>query len=159
MRGCHSCEYAKGIAAGRYKLVDFKHTPCAGCEVCPEEFSIEYDDNRVSEELYARRDGRYERREESGEPEDCYPISVLAGFVKGLLALPAPVRESVALRFAGLKYREIAERLGVTTACAEDRVSRALRLWPQLQELFPVKVAKYKKRHRMSFPTRKKRLD
>ncbi len=156
MNGCHSCEYAKGIAAGRYRRVDFKHTPCNGCDVCSDEHVIEYNDNWVSEKLYKQRDERYERREESEGPEDMYPVSVMADFVKALLALPAPVRESVAMRFAGLKYREIGERLGVTTACAEKRLFNALRLWPQLQELFPAKVAKYKKRHRKFFPMRKK---
>ncbi len=152
MKGCHSCEHAAAVAAGRYKFFNFKDTPCAGCEVCPDEHVIAYDDNWVSKELYARRDERYERREVPGKPEACFPISVMAEFVRGLLSLPAPMRESVAMRYAGMKYREIGERLGVTTACVESRVSRALRLWPQLQDLFPAKVSKYEKRHRVLFP-------
>jgi hypothetical protein len=66
----------------------------------------------------------------------------LAGFVEGLLKLPPALRDVVAMRYAGMKYARIAEVQGVTMACVEKRHRLAMKQWPVLRELFPVKASK-----------------
>jgi DNA-directed RNA polymerase specialized sigma24 family protein len=66
--------------------------------------------------------------------------------LKGLLLLPAGERDTVAMRYAGMKYRDIAEAQGVTMSCVEKRHRSAMRRWPVLRELFPLKACKQKRR-------------
>ncbi len=73
-------------------------------------------------------------------------MDVMQEFVKGLLSLPKNLRDVVAMRYSGLKYREIAEIQGVTMACAEKRHRRAMERWVPLRQFFAEKVAKQQTR-------------
>ena len=55
-------------------------------------------------------------------------------------------RDVVCLRFIGLTYPEIAVKQGITSAGAEARHERAMRLFPELRELFILKTARHNKR-------------
>ena len=70
------------------------------------------------------------------------PVSVLAEFVRQLMALPQDVRDVVCMRVLGLTYREIARRQGLTTAGAEARHERGMNLFPPLRQMFARKTAK-----------------
>jgi hypothetical protein len=74
------------------------------------------------------------------------PVEIMSDFVNGMMSLPAELRDVVGWRFQGLQYKEIAERQGTTTQCAEMRHKRALKSWPALQSLFPLKTAKRRRR-------------
>jgi DNA-directed RNA polymerase specialized sigma24 family protein len=84
--------------------------------------------------------------EEYEEEEPRLPLSVMSEAVARLMALAPKTRDVVCWRFAGMRYREIARRMGVTVAAAELRHRRALVQWPALRELFAEKAAKQSRR-------------
>ena len=135
MRGCHSCEHAAGIAEGKYAGAAWEDVPCSTCDVMSGMgFSIEFDELRPAGEAVGDED--------SSGGEDRLPVDVMREIVVGLLKLKPELRDVVAWRFAGIRYKDIALALGVTLGCAEKRHRRALELWPALRALFPRKVAK-----------------
>jgi DNA-directed RNA polymerase specialized sigma24 family protein len=97
---------------------------------------IEYDDDReIKEEGY--KDGKPE------VAEPLMPASVLADALRLFLSLPRDALDVLHMRYGGLPYREIAEKLGVGTAAAvEVRHKRALAKIPALRALFPEKIGK-----------------
>jgi DNA-directed RNA polymerase specialized sigma24 family protein len=74
------------------------------------------------------------------------PVGVMEELVARLLSLPQELRDVVCWRFTGLTYPEIARVQRITTAGAEARHERAMRLFPELRELFIVKTARQKMR-------------
>jgi len=157
LTGCHKCEHAAAIAAGKYEGKAWEELPCSACDVmsgCG--FAVEFDETRASEtsafpgptaDMSSRCPAGDER-----EPEDRLPVSVMREIVIGLLKLKPELRDVVAWRFAGIRYSDIALAQGVTEACAEKRHRRAMELWPALRALFPRKVAKQgmRKKHERS---------
>ena len=137
MKGCHDCAVADEIAEGRYENAAWDEVPCSTCKVADRTgFSMEYDDDRETA-------GQDAGEDTSGQ---LVPVGVLAGFVEGFLKLPPPLRDVVAMRYAGMKYARIAEVQGVTMACVEKRHRQAMKLWPELRELFPMKASKQLRR-------------
>jgi DNA-directed RNA polymerase specialized sigma24 family protein len=86
--------------------------------------------------------------EESDVKEDELPVSVLTDLLVRLMALPSELRDIVCWRFVGLTYPEIGKKHRVTSAGAEARHRRAMRMFPELRELFIVKTAKRKMRRK-----------
>ncbi len=84
--------------------------------------------------------------EEVEAAEAKMPVSVMTTALAMLMALDARTRDVLCQRFLGARYREIAEAQGVTMAAVELQHKRALKKWPALQALFPVKVAKQAQR-------------
>lgn len=82
------------------------------------------------------------------EGVDMMPVDVLAEFAGRLLELPQDVRDVVCMRFIGLSYREIGRRQGLTTAGAEARHERGMRLFPPLRALFTRKMVKRRLRRK-----------
>jgi hypothetical protein len=142
MTGCHSCETADLIAAGRYKHIPWEEVPCATCATMTGmSHAIEYDDERIptdeAEEIY--------HKPEDEEPE-FVSLDVMIDAMVAFLSLRPDVRDVIAWRLAGLKYPDIASLQGVTTACVEKRHRTAMLSWPALQALFPRKIAKQRMR-------------
>jgi hypothetical protein len=137
MKGCHDCKVTEDIAAGVYENAAWDETPCATCEVMSGvSRAMEYDDGRVPAE-----DGD-QIADDSPQTGEVLPVEVMRQMVVGLLRLAPELRDVVALRFSGMKYREIAQMQGVTMACVEKRHRLAMKQWPVLRELFPVKASK-----------------
>jgi hypothetical protein len=74
------------------------------------------------------------------------PVTVLADALAGLLVLPPQTLQLIQRRLRGMRYSQIAESEGVTTAAVEKRLARAMKAWPALEGLFCVKAAKYVRR-------------
>lgn len=62
------------------------------------------------------------------------------------MALPQELRDVVCWWFVGLSYPWIARKQGITTAGAEARHERAMRLFPELRQLFFLKTSRQKMR-------------
>ena len=140
IKGCHSCQFSSAVHAGAYANTEWKDLPCAKCDV--ERGlggAVEYNDELCP--AVAPDTG-------SDSGGECLPLDVMRQVVTGLLTLSPELRDTVAWRFAGLKYGDIALAQGVTMACAEKRHRRAMQLWPELKALFPDKVARRKRRRR-----------
>ncbi len=117
--------------------VAYEQTPCAKCEMKESvPSSMEFDPERDAGEVSSGRPGA----------EELIPVEVLRSLVVGLLELPPELRDVVCWRFAGMQYKEIAEIQGVTMAAAEARHRRAMRIWPELERMFPEKVVKHRRR-------------
>ena len=156
---CHRCVNQAAVKAGRYRGVAFEMTPCGCCELRERvRFEVPYkedgglrDDEPHDEQSFVRR-GQVDWSsyatvdvpfaEEYEEAEPVLPLAVMGEAVARLMALAPKTRDVVCWRFAGMRYREIARRLGVTMAAAELRHRRALVQWPALRALFAEKAAK-----------------
>jgi hypothetical protein len=145
---CHKCEHREELADGKYAGIPFRRTPCARCE-------LKQDSTRTMEVDPERP--VYVPGGETGMPMPCptedeaaaepeLPMSVMEELVARLLTLPGELRDVVCWRFAGMEYQEIAKRQRITTAGAEARHRRAMRMFPELRELFVVKTARMKMR-------------
>ena len=139
MTGCHDCPVAEAIAKGEYANTAWAEIPCSTCNVADGGYAIEYDDSRPG-----AADSSAGQLEE--ETSTMLPLDVMTEVLKGLLLLPPEQRDTVAMRYSGMRYPEIAARLGVSTACVEKRHRTAMKRWPMLRELFPLKAAKQKTR-------------
>jgi hypothetical protein len=143
---CHRCKERAAVAAGKFKGVAFEQTPCGQCEL--RECSIgtlAFDDEMASDEP----DAVLSPYPDEHEAEQMLPVSVMTSALAVLLALDAPTRDALCKRHLGARYREIAQEQGVTLAAVEMRHKRALQRWPELQALFPAKVAKQARRKRV----------
>ncbi len=141
MNACHNCPYAEAVARGDYADASWEAAPCSTC-VANESSGLvlEYDDDR-----WDKREAegyRGEHVDTSDPTAAMLPVDVMQELVAGLLRLKPELRDVVSWRYAGMSYREIAERQGVTSAAAEKRHRQALDEWPALKALFPNKVAK-----------------
>jgi hypothetical protein len=147
---CSKCRWAIKIANGECTEIPWEQTPCARCHLVESSAGvIEYDDDReIKEEGY-----------KGGAPEVADPLmpaSVLADALRLFLALPRDALDVLHLRFGGLPYREIAEKLGVGVAAVEVRHKRALEKVPALKALFPKKIGKQAARIRSAADKAKK---
>jgi len=148
MNGCHKCPHAADVAAGKYSGVPWEETPCAACAL--REYSVgtlPFDEERPAaggrEQSEACGTVAWSCTVAEGEEADpLLPLSVLAEFVRGLMQMTPATRDTVCLRYQGLKYREIAARQGGTVSAAETRHWRAMTRWPELKALFALKAAK-----------------
>ena len=153
---CHLCKHREDVAAGRYAQVTFEETPCAKCKLKPEDFfAIDFNDELS--ELAQATSGQVEHglvedvhfpEELDAEVERRVPVSVLWDLVVTLLALPPRTRDVICWRYAGYRYRDIAQAQHVTTTAVELRHRRALKRYPLLRCLFPSKAEKQRKRKR-----------
>ena len=149
---CHRCEHRAEIDAGKYAETPFLETPCAKCEL--REVSIRTMEVDVERPVYVpgRGDGveptceMVPFPEEEEAAEAILPVDVIEEMVVRLLGLPQDVRDVVCWRFIGLTYPQIAKKQGITTAGAAARHARALRLFPELRQLFILKTARESKR-------------
>lgn len=147
---CGRCKWAIKVSEGSLINTPWEQTPCARCRLVESSAGvIEYDDDReVKEEGY-----------KFGEPEVADPLmpaSVLADALRLFLALPRDALDVLHMRYGGLPYREIAEKLGVGTAAVEVRHKRALAKIPALRALFPEKAGKQAARNRRAADKPKK---
>lgn len=149
---CHRCKYREAVAAGTYAGMPFRQTPCARCEL--REVSLLTMQVEVDRPVYVPGRGVETADKMAPFPEEVetvdgkLPVDVMAELVSRLLALPQEVRDVVCWRFVGMSYPEIARRQRITTAGAEVRHRRAMRLFPELRQLFARKIAKQKMRRR-----------
>jgi DNA-directed RNA polymerase specialized sigma24 family protein len=139
---CHSCTHSDAIQRGDYDSMPWKELPCATCKLAEDTFhSIPFDESRPPSCAVGIPSALVKP---SGSV--WLPADVLSDFVNRLLSLPLELRDVVSLRFQGLPYKEIALRQGTTIQCAEMRHKRAMKIWPELEALFPYKTAKRKRR-------------
>ena len=156
---CHRCQHREDVAAGKYVETPFEETPCAKCELLEVSMrTVAVDVERPVFVPGAERQGTSPRQAGCGISADAsvhdeastgdrrLPADVLEEFIVRFLALPPEVRDVVCWRFVGLGYREIAQRQGITPAGAELRHKRAMRMFPELRELFILKTARRKMR-------------
>ena len=151
MAVCTGCPHNADVQAGKYKELVWEKTPCARCELEEKAmFCIEYDEDRLT----AAEEGKpvASQVEEQDDAELLLPVSILTEVVNGLLSLSPEQRDVVCMRHAGMRYKEIAEKQGVTTAAAEVRHTRALKKWPALQAFFSGKSRKQTTRRRAGAP-------
>jgi len=153
---CHRCEHRAEVAAGAFAAKPFDETPCARCELKENsQHTIEFDEGRRDERVTNSVSGAHGLRDaaltglvsappDSGDVQ--LPLSVMHELVTTLLELPPIARDTLCWRFCGFKYGDIAAIQGVTVAAVEMRQRRVLRKYPALGALFPVKVAKQKRR-------------
>jgi hypothetical protein len=148
---CHKCEHREDVEAGKYARTPFGRTPCSKCELV--EVSTRTVEVDVSRPVF--RPGRdnpgmvYEvtsDEEESDMKQVRLPVGVMEEFVERLLKLPDELRDVVCWRFSGLTYPEIGRRQGITTAGAEARHRRAMRMFPELEDLFIAKTVQHRLR-------------
>jgi hypothetical protein len=149
---CHHCKHRAEIKAGKYATTRFRRTPCGKCEL--RENSIRTMEVDLDRPVYDPGKGGpsqpvYDRApfpEEADATEAKMPVGVMEELVARLLSLPRELRDVVCWRFTGLTYPEIARKQRITTAGAEVRHKRAMRLFPELRELFIAKMARKKMR-------------
>ena len=153
---CHRCKHREDMEAGKFAGMPFRKTPCATCEL--KEVSIrtmEVDPERPVFVPGRENDGTEPRRDvcellttaEEEDPGDKkLPLSVMEELVARLLTLPRELRDVVCWRFMGKEYQEIAREQRITTAGAEARHRRAMRMFPELKELFILKTSRMKMR-------------
>ena len=150
---CHRCEYHEAVEAGKYVGVPFELTPCSKCDL--QELSIRTIEFNVERPVDVQKSDGAENTqwqagagvhwdvpfpEEEEAAEATIPLNLIEEFITRLLGLPECVRDVVCLRFIGLTYPEIARKQEITTAGAESRHKRAMRLFPELRELFILKT-------------------
>ncbi len=161
---CHRCKHRAALAAGKYREVAFEQTPCARCELRiregyevpfledrePTDDDVDEGDPTVESKYranwrdYATMDRHFFDEPEEDEP--VMPVAVMREAIARLLMLDPKTRDVICMRYAGVRYHEIARRLGVTVAAAEVRHRRALERWAPLKALFPEKTAKQRRR-------------
>jgi hypothetical protein len=145
---CHRCPHREEVEAGKYAKTPFGRTPCAKCELRENSSrTMEFDEDRpaTGPDMVCEMNPF---AEESDVKEDKLPVSVLTDLLVRLMALPRELRDIVCWRFVGLTYPDIAKKQRVTGAGVEARHRRAMRMFPELRQLFIVKTAKRKMRKR-----------
>ena len=141
------------MEAGKYVGVPFELTPCSKCDL--RELSIRTIEFNVDRPVDVHKSGGFDDTqwqagagvhwdvpfpEEVEAEQATIPVDLIEEFITRLLGLPDEVRDVVCLRFIGLTYPEIARKQGITTAGAEARHKRGMRLFPELRELFILKT-------------------
>jgi len=143
---CHHCQHREAIERGRFVVAPFRQTPCARCVLGDVSIrTLDVDEGRPAF-VVGSEDGvesvEVAAPDPDGDTDGLMPVEVLAEFVGRLLELPQDVRDVVCMRFVGMSYRQIARRQGLTTAGAEARHERGMRLFPPLRALFVRKMVK-----------------
>lgn len=142
---CSSCAVRAEVEAGKYAGATWEATPCSRCVLKQgTSYSIAYNDNRLPkpEMEYAGADHTFT---EDGELS--LPISVMTTLTAGLLRMSPRARDVVCMRCQGWRYREIADKFGVTASAIEMMHKRAIKKFPLLAALFFVKTGKRKRRN------------
>lgn len=147
---CSQCEWYEKVKLGEFKDVPWDDVPCSRCEL--KEFSnhtIEYkenigadDDDGDDAKVPGRINPGGPRRPDVQEAEVKLPVSLLADTLRLFLALPRDALDVLHMRYGGLPYKDIGEKLGVTSAAVEVRHKRLLAEIPALKELYPRKAKK-----------------
>jgi len=132
---CHDCPHAGEIAAGAFADVPWEETPCAECLRAGRPGAVCLTSGKRHVFLDEARTAAPEPAD--GPGDTLMPVSVLADALGALLRLSAKTLEVVRLRYLGVGYREIAERLGMGRSACTMRVVRALADYPVLMELLP----------------------
>ena len=158
---CHRCRHHGDVVAGRYAKTAFRLTPCGKCELREVSLrTMEVDPERPVYVPGVVLPGTTPGQADCGFhvdvpfPEEAevavakLPVNVMEEFVGRLLTLPQDVRDVVCWRFAGLTYPEIAQKQRITSAGAEARHRRAIRLFPELRQLFILKTRRHGRRRR-----------
>lgn len=141
MRKCHKCRHDAEVKAGLYKDVAFEETPCGKCVLRESSLHTRmYVEESADGVDPVCEVGDTCHGEE--EVEAMLPVSALTAVVALLLALPPKTRDLVCWRHQGMRYKEIARKMGGSTGAMEMRHKRALEKWPELRALFVEKVAK-----------------
>jgi hypothetical protein len=141
---CHRCEHRAAIEAGKFRGVAFEKTPCGRCSLVETSVWTRTVDEGFLAAATLVEDIPFDER---GDGDGAVlPVAVLEETVALLMTLDPGVRDVVCWRYQGIRYGEIAKRLGVTTAAVEKRHRAALRQWPVLKMLFLEKVAKNARR-------------
>jgi len=143
---CHRCKHRQNIDAGKYAKTPFRRTPCARCKL--RECSLRtmpVDPDRPpyvpgAEGVKFHVDVPFP--EEAEESRDLMPVDVMRELAARLLALPPKLRNVVCWRISGLTYPQIARKQRITTAGVEARHRRAMRMFPELRQLFILKTAR-----------------
>ncbi|MEI6150494.1 MAG: hypothetical protein WCS01_15450 [bacterium] len=151
---CHRCDHREALEAGKYARMPFEKTPCAKCELREVSLrTMEVDPERpvyvVGGEVGAEPTCNMVPFPEEAEAEVAeakLPVDVLEELVTRLLTLPQELRDVVCWRFMGMEYQDIASKQRITTAGAEARHRRAMRMFPELRELFILKTTRMKLR-------------
>lgn len=129
-------------------MLPFEATPCASCKLKDEDGVGVKCFNELAapvQEPFAEFPVFADEAKDVA-PEGLMPVAVLSRAMSELMAMSPASRDVVCLRFAGLTYREIAERQGCTAAAVEWRQWRAMQQWPALRALFAEKAAKQLRR-------------
>lgn len=152
---CHKCEHREAIEAGKYAGVPYGRTPCSRCDLQEASLHTLAEDRErltCAPDEDGPREPTCEMAPFAEEADDLdgklLPVAVMTEFIGRLLKLPQEVRDVVCWRFMGVTYPEIARIQGITTAGAEARHERALRLFPELRKLFSRKIAKQRLRRK-----------
>jgi len=143
---CHRCKHRQNIDGGKYAKTPFRRTPCARCKL--RECSLRtmpVDPDRPpyvpgAEGVKFHVDVPFP--EEAEESRDLMPVDVMRELAARLLALPPKLRNVVCWRISGLTYPQIACKQRVTTAGVEARHRRAMRMFPELRQLFILKTTR-----------------
>ena len=139
---CHSCPHSEAILRGDFDSKPWNDLPCATCKLGEDTFySIPFDEEHPPDTAVSHPTSH---SQPSTSPH--LPADVLSQFVQGFLTLPPEQRDVISLRYQGLPYKEIAKRQGTSTQLAEMRHKIAIRDWPVLKSLFPLKTAKRQRR-------------
>jgi DNA-directed RNA polymerase specialized sigma subunit len=156
MRNCLKCPHKIALEEGRLADVPWNETPCAKCVWIEDTFfSIPYDEAEdddglplIPSSVLRSQVDAYRRENISSESTlaQSLPVDVLNELVNRMLSLPPEQRDVVSYRFQGKTYKEIGQIMGVSSQCSEMRHKIAMRNFPELKALFPVKTAK-RKRH------------
>jgi len=131
---CHDCPHAEEIAAGVFADVLWEETPCSGCFAAGRSGAVCLESGKRHVRL---DEGRTAAAPVEVREDTLMPVSVLADALASLLRLPGKALEAVRLRYQGMRYREIAARLGMGRSACSMLVVRALADHPVLMELMP----------------------
>jgi DNA-binding CsgD family transcriptional regulator len=155
MRNCLKCSVKIALDKGLLADVPWVETPCAKCVWIEDTFfSIPYDEAEDDDErtlipssvLRSQVDAyRRENVDSESTLTQSLPVAVLNELVNRILVLPPEQRDVVSYRFQGKTYKEIAQIMGTSSQCSEMRHKIAMRNFPELKALFPVKTAKHKR--------------
>ena len=156
MRNCLKCSERQALEECRLADVPWNDLPCSKCVWIEDTFfSIPYDESEGEDGLpqmpysVLRSQVDAYHRENSGSEStlaQTMPVAVFNELVNRMLSLPPEQRDVVSYRFQGKTYVEIGRIMGVSSQCSEMRHKIAMRDFPELKALFPVKTAK-RKRH------------
>lgn len=136
---CHHCEHQESVAAGKYSGVAWENTPCGRCQ-------YEDRDSRYTIEYDAERDGGVYQPVADAGGKDNLPMAVMVDAVSMMVDMPMVALRIVRGRLAKQTYVEIGEELGISAARVETLHQRAMERWPALRALFPVKMARARRR-------------
>lgn len=144
---CSKCEWHERVLAGEFASASWSSTPCSRCTLTVDSTgALEY--KEAIGEPGRPGDGKTPRDADADTAETSLPVSVLSDTLKLFLELPRDALDVIHMRYEGLPYAEIGEKLGITPAAVEVRQKRLMAKIPALQALFPGKTNKAEARRR-----------